>query len=277
MPQAPFISVVVTTYNRPDALAAVVEACFAQNQDAFEIIIADDGSAPGTTDCISTLKRHAPVALHHVWQPHDGFRAAMARNRGIRAARGDYIVFLDGDCVPQHDFIAQHRKLARPGCLVTGSRVLLSDRLTKRVLAEHIDLAAASTADKIAYRLRGDTNKLLPLVVKLPDVGRERRTFTYRRIKSCNLGVWRRDLDTVNGFDESFRGWGYEDSDLVVRLHNAGVRRKYGAFATEVLHLWHPAAQRDRAQGNQRIVLERAADRTIRAKVGLDAGGGSLQ
>ena len=277
MPQAPFISVVVTTYNRPDALAAVVEACFAQNQDAFEIIVADDGSAPGTAECISTLKRHAPVALHHVWQPHDGFRAAMARNRGIRAASGEYVVFLDGDCVPQRDFIAQHRKLARRGYLVTGSRVLLSARLTRRVLAEHIDLAAASTADKIAYRLRGDTNKLLPLMLKLPDIGRERRKFTYRRIKSCNLGVWRRDLDTVNGFDECFRGWGHEDSDLVVRLHNAGVQRKFGAFATEVLHLWHPAAQRDQACANQRIVLERAVNRTIRASAGLDGGSGRPQ
>ena len=272
MPLTPFISV-VTTYNRPDALSAVVEACFSQNQDRVEIIIADDGSAPGTAACISTLKRHAPVALHHVWQPHDGFRAAMARNRGIRAARGDYIVFLDGDCAPQRDFAAQHRKLARRGYLVTGSRVLLSARLTGRVLAEHIDLAAASTADKIAYRLRGDTNKVLPLVIKLPDVGRERRTFTYRRIKRCNLDVWRRDLDTVNGFDASFCGWGHEDSDLVVRLHNAGVRRKFGAFATEVLHLWHPAAQRDQAGRNQRIVPERAANKTIRASDGLDGGG----
>ncbi len=93
MPQAPFISVVVTTYNRPDALAAVEEACFSQNQDAFEVIVADDGSAPVTAACISTLKRHAPVALHHVRQPHDGFCAAMARNRGIRAARVDDLVF----------------------------------------------------------------------------------------------------------------------------------------------------------------------------------------
>lgn len=276
MPQSPFISVVVTTYDRPDALAAVVEACFAQNEDGFEIIVADDGSAPATTACISTLKQRAPVALDHVWQPHDGFRAAMSRNRGIRAARGDYIVFLDGDCVPQRDFIAQHRKLARRGCLVTGSRVLLSAALTGRVLAERIDLAGASTADKIAYRLRGDTNKLLPLVLKLPDVGRERRSFTYRRIKSCNLGVWRRDLDAVNGFDESFRGWGYEDADLVVRLFNAGVHRKDGAFATEVLHLWHPAARRDQAHANQRLVLERAADRTVRVRQGL-VGGGGLQ
>jgi glycosyltransferase involved in cell wall biosynthesis len=273
MPQTPFISVIVTTYNRPDALAAVVEACFAQNQDEFEIIIADDGSAPATSDCISTLKRRAPVALHHVWQPHDGFRAAMSRNRGIRAARGDYIVFLDGDCVPQRDFVAQHRKLARRGYLVTGSRVLLSAPLTARVLAERIDLAGASTADKIAYRLRGDTNKLLPLVLKLPDLGRERRSFTYRRIKSCNLGVWRRDLDAVNGFDEGFRGWGFEDADLVVRLYNAGIHRKYGAFATEVLHLWHPAALRDRAGGNQRLVLERAANKTVRVRQGLDNGG----
>ncbi len=273
MQQSPFISVVITTYNRPDALAAVVEACFAQTDRNFEIIIADDGSTANTKDCIDALKARSPVALQHVWQPDDGFRAAMARNRGTLAARGDYIVFLDGDCVPQRDFIAQHRKLARPGFLVSGSRVLLSAALTERILREHIDLPAASATSKLAYRLRGDFNKVLQVLVRLPDLGRESRRFTWRRIKSCNLGVWRADLDLVDGFDESFLGWGHEDSDLVVRLFNAGIMRKDGAFATEVFHLWHREAKRDQESSNRRVVLARAADNTIRATQGLRSHG----
>ncbi|UUZ51803.1 glycosyltransferase [Massilia sp. B-10] len=118
----------------------MVEACFAQSDRNFEIIIADDGSTANTRECIEALKARSPVALQHVWQPDDGFRAAMARNRGTLAARGEYIVFLDGDCVPQRDFIAQHRKLAKRGFLVSGSRVLLSAELTARILSEHIDL-----------------------------------------------------------------------------------------------------------------------------------------
>src|SRR5881392_1007827 len=99
MQHASKISVVITTYNRPDALEAVVEACFGQTDKNFEIIIADDGSAANTQDCIERLRARSPVPLLHVWQPDDGFRAAMARNRATLAASGEYVVFLDGDCI----------------------------------------------------------------------------------------------------------------------------------------------------------------------------------
>jgi len=269
MPAAFLISVVVTTYNRPDALCAVLEACFGQDDRNFEIIIADDGSTANTKAAIDALRARAPVPLLHVWQPDDGFRAAMARNRGTLASRGDYVVFLDGDCVPQRDFISQHRKLARSGYLVSGSRVLLSAPFTTRILAEHIDLHRMTLADKLRYRFKGDINKVLQLMLTWPDAARESRRFSWRRIKSCNLGVWRSDLDMVNGFDESFLGWGHEDSDLVVRLFNAGVMRKDGAFATEVFHLWHREAQRDQESSNRRVVLQRAEDKTVLATRGL--------
>jgi glycosyltransferase involved in cell wall biosynthesis len=269
MQQSPTISVVITTYNRPDALEAVVEACFMQDDKNFEIIIADDGSTANTRDTIERLAARSPVPLTHVWQPDEGFRAAMARNRGTLAATGDYIIFLDGDCVPQRDFIARHRLLAKPGFLVSGSRILLSQALTERVLREHIDVAGLGVLERLRYRLRGDMNKVLQTMLRWPDVLRVRRSFSWRRIKSCNLAVWKEDLLKVNGFDESFTGWGHEDSDLVLRLFHAGVLRKDGALATEVLHLWHREAQRDQESSNRKVVLQRAADKTIQATVGL--------
>jgi predicted glycosyltransferase involved in capsule biosynthesis len=83
------------------------------------------------------------------------------------------------------------------------------------------------------------------------------------------MGVWRTDLDRVNGFDESFKGWGYEDSDIVVRLFHAGVLRKDGAFATEVYHLWHRENARDQETSNRRIVEARMQDGTVQAAAGL--------
>jgi glycosyltransferase involved in cell wall biosynthesis len=269
MQQPQTISVVITTHNRPDALEAVVQACFAQDDKNFELIIADDGSTANTRECIERLRAGAPVPLRHVWQPDLGFRAAMVRNRGTLAAGGEYIVFLDGDCIPQRDFIARHRTLAQPGHLVSGSRILLSAGLTARVLARQADLARMALPDKLRYRLAGDINKLAQLLVRWPDLGRVRRRFSWRRIKGCNLGVWRADLERVNGFDEVFCGWGYEDSDLVVRLYHAGIMRKDGAYATEVFHLWHSEAARDQAESNRRLVLERAANQTIKAIKGL--------
>lgn len=269
MQQTPTISVVITTYNRPDALEAVVEACFMQDDKNFEIIIADDGSAANTRQTIEALAARSPMPLKYVWQPDEGFRAAMARNRGTLAATGNYIIFLDGDCVPQRDFVKRHRRLARPGYLVSGSRILLSQALTERVLREHIDVAGLGLLDRLRCRLRGDMNKVLQTMLRWPDIGRVRRTFSWRRIKSCNLAVWRADLEKVNGFDESFVGWGHEDADLVLRLFHAGVLRKDGALATEVLHLWHREAQRDEESSNRKVVLERTASKTIEAVRGL--------
>lgn len=263
------ISLVIATYNWPAALRACVDACFRQSDRNFEIIIADDGSGEATRALVEELQARAPVPLRHVWQPDDGFRLAESRNNGILAATGDYIVTLDGDCVPQHDFIARHRALAEPGYMVTGSRILLSDAFSERVLAEAIDLQALSLAEKLRYRLQGGLGKAAQLLVKLPDLGRRRHRFSFRRIKGCNMAFWRSDLERVNGFDESFRGWGYEDSDAVARLFHAGVMRKDGAYATEVFHLWHREATRDQASSNQHIVLERMVHKTTQAAIGL--------
>lgn len=263
------LSVIVSTYNWPEALQAVVEGLFRQTDRNFEIIIADDGSGEPTRECIERLAARSPVPFKHVWQPDDGYRLAMVRNRGILASRGEYVLVLDGDCVPQRNYVAQHRKLARPGFMVTGSRILLNPAVSQRVLAGQFDLQTLGLADKLALRLRGESNKLAQMVVTLPDIGREKTRFSWRRIKGCNMGMWRADLERVNGFDESFKGWGHEDADMVVRLFNAGVMRKDGAFATEVFHLWHREAKRDQASSNQQVVRQRAADKTTRALQGL--------
>ena len=269
MRQASTISIIITTYNRPDALTAVVEACFAQDDRNFEIIIADDGSTNNTRETVAALQARSPVPLKHVWQEDIGFRAARARNLGTLAAQGDYVIFLDGDCVPQHDFVANHRRLAKHGYTVTGSRVLLSEAYTRRLLDQHQDIQRLGMMEKLKLRLAGDINKFLQTVLVWPDIGRESKRFSWRRIKSCNLGAWRSDLDLVNGFDESFTGWGHEDSDLVVRLFNAGVQRKDGSFATEVYHLWHREAKRDQESSNRAVVLQRADDKTTQAVTGL--------
>jgi glycosyltransferase involved in cell wall biosynthesis len=265
----PKLSVVISTYNWPGALEAVVEGFFSQTDMDFEIVIADDGSGEPTRACIERLQARSPVPLKHVWQPDVGYRLAMSRNGGIRASSGDYIIVIDGDCIPQRNFVAQHRKLARRGYMVTGSRILLNPNASERVLAKQLDLQELGLFDKLRMRLSGEANKLAQLLWTLPDVGREKTRFSFRRIKGCNMGIWRADLERINGFDESFTGWGHEDADLVVRLFHAGVMRKDGAFATEVFHLWHRENKRDQESSNRRVVLERAANKTTQAARGL--------
>ena len=240
------ISVIVTTYNREDALDAVLSALSRQSDRGFEVVIADDGSRPMTAAVVEHWQTRLGVQLSHVWQLNCGFRAAEIRDRAILACRGDYCIFLDGDCIVPPDFVAMHRKLAEPGWFVTGNRVLLSAALTEAVLREHLQPETWGASAWIGQRLRGGVNRLAALL-RLP-LGplRKLQARRWRGARSCNLAVWRSDLERVDGFDASFTGWGREDSDLLIRLLRCGLRRKDGRFATGVIHLWH--AQFDRAQ-----------------------------
>src|SRR5260221_12911501 len=112
---AELISVIVATYNREDALDAILRSLSRQTEERFEVVVADDGSRPATARLVEAWMSRMRVPLRHVWQEDDGFRAGEARNRAILASTGRYCVFLDGDCIVRPDFVAAHRRLAQPG------------------------------------------------------------------------------------------------------------------------------------------------------------------
>jgi glycosyltransferase involved in cell wall biosynthesis/GT2 family glycosyltransferase len=249
------ISIIVTTYNRPDALDAVLRGLARQSDKDFEVIVADDGSAPDTTAMLKSWQSSLPQPLTHIWQEHRGFRAAEIRNRAILASSGAYCIFLDGDCIPRHDFVLEHRELAEPGWLVVGNRVLMSKRLTDSVLRQSLEPELWTFADACRARFHGDINRIAPLLQARLGPVRKIRPQYWWGARSCNLAIWRADLDRVDGFDGNYVGWGLEDSDLLIRLLRAGVNRKDGRFSTGVLHLWHPLADPSLLSANQ-ILLE---------------------
>jgi glycosyltransferase involved in cell wall biosynthesis len=269
------ISVIVTTYNRPEALSKVISALLDQTDANFEVIIADDGSSESTRDLIKFSPQFHPTGgpkrLVHAWQPDDGFRASAARNMGVFASHGDYLIFLDGDCVPRPSFVERHRLIAESGFMVSGSRVLLSQKLTQTLLSakQEIPMHARGMAYWFMQRLAGNVNKILPLIHFPNNRLRRYRSVRWNRIKSCNLAIWKRDFVMVNGFDESFVGWGHEDADLVLRLAQLGVRRKGGAFSTEVFHLWHKENARTAESENRKRVEERMKSKFVEATIGL--------
>jgi len=260
---------VVLTYNRSDALLAVLRGLAPQCTSNDVVVIADDGSRP---DQVQMLRQGLPrfaCPVRHVWHPDVGFTAARARNLGASFARADYLVFLDGDCVPNRHFVAHHRVLAEPAHFMNGSRVLLSERLSKRIVMGDIDPAQLPAASWLRLRAAGEVNRLTHLLYWPGAPGRVQTRFRWKGIRSCNLGLWYRDFEAVNGFDESFSGWGHEDADLVLRLHHLGCRRKNGFFATEVFHLWHPENSRAAEAGNRERVLQRMQGNLVRAEAGL--------
>ena len=265
------ISVIVTTYNREDALDAVLRSLARQTEQDFEVIVADDGSAAATAALIEAWKGKLGRRLDHVWHEDRGFRAAEIRNRAILASHGTYCIFLDGDCIARPDFVATHRGLAETGCFVTGNRILLSRELTVNALRGKLTPETWTFARWLAERWRGGINRLSALLHLPLGPLRWLRQRQWRGARSCNLAIWRADLDRVDGFDADYSGWGKEDSDIIVRLLHAGVRRKDGVFATGVLHLWHAEAERGRLAENERKLSESLAGDRIRARRGLSA------
>ena len=267
---AELISVIVTTYQRPDALAAVLRGLGEQTDRDFEVVVADDGSGPETATVVATWQDTIPV-VEHVWQENKGFRAAAIRNRAVIQSRGAICIFLDGDCIPRPDFVAQHRRLLEPGWFVAGNRILLSPELTEEILQGELTAEQWTFGEWLSLRRQGRINRIAPFLSLPLGPLRKLEARRWRGARSCNLAIRRDDLDRVDGFDQAFTGWGLEDSDLIVRLIKSGARRKDGRFATGVLHLWHPHSDRSQLSDNQKKLDTVIAGTRFTAIEGLSA------
>lgn len=266
----PTVSLILSTYNRPLALDRVLASALAQTSPPEQVLVADDGSTSKTAQVVARWQAAFEGRLQHVWQPDSGFRLAHIRNRAIRDATGDLIVLVDGDCLLRSGVIAGHRRLAEPGWAVAGNRVLLSESLTAAIEAGEQDPLQWHVADWFRARRAGQVRRLSPLLTVPGRAWRCSRPRHWLQFRGCNMGVWRQDLIRVNGFDEQISGWGFEDSDLAIRLINAGIGIKSGRFATAVLHLWHRESPRDRAEANREHAMRVQREQTVRAGLGLD-------
>jgi glycosyltransferase involved in cell wall biosynthesis len=255
------LSLVVLTCNRPDALELVLRGIARQRVAPFEVIVTEDGASLETFACIETVRAGFPAPLVHLTQERQGRRASAARNRGIAAARGEYLVFLDGDMVPGPDFVADHAVFARRGCYAQGSRVLLPDALTRELLrSRRLDVSFFEAGlERRRHLLRSSLLREL--------WGRRHR----RRhgSKSCNFAFWRDDLVKLNGFEEGMRGWGLEDAELVQRAFHLGLVRRDLRMGAVALHLWHPPAALVDENPNWDVVHEVERTRRVRCLRGL--------
>jgi glycosyltransferase involved in cell wall biosynthesis len=214
------VSLIIVTYNRPDALAVIYNSLTRQTVSPDEVIIADDGSGNETRKMAENIGRVTPFALKHFWQEDRGFRASRIRNEAISRCSGNYIIFSDGDLFFHPLFISDFKRNAVRGEIQIGSRVFLTQQASAKILEnKEIPLIMPVISKKIE---KNHLNSMrLPFLKKiLPDP-----VFS-TRLRGGLLGVWRSDLVKVNGWNESFTGWGYEDTELVARLYNSGLKIK---------------------------------------------------
>jgi glycosyltransferase involved in cell wall biosynthesis len=231
----------------------------------FEILIADDGSKEETRILIQKYIQEFPIKITHLWHEDIGCRKTIIGNRAINSANGQYLIFLDGDCVVQPDYLQRHLSLAQKGYLVTGSRILLNQKFTQEILTEgYIDFSRLQK-NSFFLRIQGSINKFLPLFIKFGNgKWRNYKKFFWRRIKGCNMACWREDALAIKGFDETLIGWGHEDADFIFRLENKGIIRKSGSWSTEVIHLFHKVRDQSNNDESTKRILEKV--RLMRAR-----------
>ena len=253
-------SLVISTYNWPEALELCLKSSLRQTVAPAEILVADDGSDERTAQLIARYRVQTSIPIVHVWQEDTGFRVGSIRNKAIARATGAYIIQVDGDVILHPDFVRDHVSIARPGRFVSGSRVLLGPRYSAGLLANRsIDINAWKK--DVSNRLNA-----IRIPWASPVFGRYKPEVT----RGCNMAFWRSDLIRVNGYDEEFRGWGGEDSELATRLNNSGVRQRCMKFRGIVFHLYHGKCDRDRQSANEERYKQSLFEHRTRCRCGLD-------
>jgi glycosyltransferase involved in cell wall biosynthesis len=272
--QNPKPSIILATYQWPEALALVLSALLTQSEKSFEVMIADDGSDERTKKVIADYSARAFFPIKHFWQENKGFRKSRILNEAIRAARGDTLIFLDGDCVPHKEFVAQHVALQDGKHYVAGRRVDLSKEFTARLTPAEIEKGALNGLPLGLFRLwmdsirkTGSTPFHRAYMVKNPLL---RKVFGMEKVvdlKGCNFSAKREHMLAIDGFDESYEGYGREDTDVEIRLQNLGLKIRSAKNLCLQFHLWHE--QRGFTPVNEDLLEDVKRTRRVKAKRGL--------
>lgn len=245
----PSCSLIVSTYNWPEALELVLKSIMAQKRLPDEVVIADDGSTLLTQELIKKYQGIFPIPLKHVWHPDMGFTRTLILNKAIREVTSNYIIQIDGDIILHPYFIADHLDFAEINCWITGSRVLLGSEKSKEILnTKDVNLSVFS---------KGITNHLNAIRSPfLRELFFSTKKLDIKKVRGCNMAYWKSDFEKVNGYNEDIIGWGREDSEFAARLVNNTIYKKNLKFGGVEFHIYHPEESRDKLSVNDGIQEE---------------------
>lgn len=234
----PKTSIVVSTYNWPEALELCIKSIQKQTVLPHEIVIADDGSGDETKRLIERLKAECRIPIVHVWHPDEGFQRTIIMNKAIAKASGEYILQVDGDVLLARNFVKDHLELAETNHFVCGSRVLLEQKITEKIFRKGVfpphfwEMPLGFLANTFRSRL-------------MRRYMAKRYARSIGHMRGCNMAFWKADVIKVNGYNEDLLQWGHEDSEFAYRMHFAGVEKKALKGGGCVFHLYHKQASRD--------------------------------
>jgi len=262
----PSSSLIISTYNWPQALAVCLKSALAQKMLPDEIIIADDGSGSETKQLVKKFQFHSPVPIRHVWHEDKGFRLAHIRNKAIAAAKGEYIIQVDGDILLHPYFIADHFHFAKKNSFVRASRIYINEDISKEMLQHQ----------KININLfsKGISNFFsairLPLLWPFFATTYKNKGAERFEIHGCNMAFWKQDAIEVNGYNEDFTGWGPEDKEFVARLLNAGKEKRFLKLGGIAFHIYHKENSKSNLKENERLLEQTILKKYSFCKSGIN-------
>ncbi len=258
------VSLIITTYNWPEALFLVLKSVKNQFRMPYEIIVADDGSNRKTASLIKKFSKEFKLEIIHSWQEDKGFRAAMSRNKAIAKAKGDYIIMIDGDMILHRNFIKDHICFAKKNSFVQGMRAKLSEQKSNEIMKTK-DIHFKKFDNGLKSKRYGIDNKLLASIFS-------GTCYIYKlnMLQTCNMAFYRNDALKINGFNEDFIGWGREDSEFGARMLHSNIIRRDLRFAAVAYHIHHEGNSRKMLDHNHKIYLNTLENKLVRCENGID-------
>ena len=257
------VSLIVSTYNWKEALSLGLKSIERQTVLPKEVVIADDGSSEETKAMIVGICKSFPIPIIHVWHEDEGFQLSKIRNKAIARTSGEYIIQIDGDLILERHFIQDHIAFRKPGSFVSGSRIIMSKSLSEKLLS--------NSSIKIKLTDEGLVNLMngirIPVLSKRLDNYKNGNIYY---VRGCNMAFWKKDLITVNGYNEDFIGWGREDNEIGLRLVHSGIRKRIIKFSGVAFHIYHPEQPRNGLLVNEQLLQQTATNRLTRCQRGLD-------
>ena len=238
-------SLIISTYNWPEALEIVLISAQRQTILPKEILIADDGSKNETSILIEKFKKKLSVPIIHVWHEDKGFRKSEILNKSYALAKEKYIVQIDGDIIMHKNFIKDHLKNAQEKVFLHGSRCFLNKTLTEKAINDKI-----TSFFFLKKGLKNKFNSLyIPIIAKFIKPNK-----SIKRTRGCNFSCYKNDFILVNGYNEDMTGWGKEDTELSTRLINNNIYKKHLKGCAITYHLEHKKLSRDGFNKNIEIL-----------------------
>jgi glycosyltransferase involved in cell wall biosynthesis len=254
--QSPRATLLIASYRHPQFLFRTLLGLTRQTVRDFEIIVCEDGSDPHVADTIARFESRYALRVSHLTQEDRGFRKCRILNAGIRHSRADYLVFLDGDCIPHRRFLEGHLRAREAARFLAGRRVELGAKFTARLADE--DILSGRLDRLLAFgltaTLRGEIRHL-EAAIYIP--WRLGRLLQLKRVRmlGCNFSCWKADMFAINGFNEDFETPGYgEDGDIRRRFERYGLTGLSVKNLAICFHHYHPRVPRSPApEWHQRL------------------------